>query len=131
MIENYQRIVFGRNDETRAKQNTVYRLTVYDVNLCIYSSKTVGKILSSDKCVRSNSYKNQDKKLSSTKIFVIEQKWLKLYALNICINNLCTQMVIRFSAEMKIQINNYNTSFFVLIKNRKEKIWHQHISFPW
>lgn len=43
MIENYQRIVFGRNDETRAKQNTVYRLTVYDVNLCIYSSKTVGE----------------------------------------------------------------------------------------
>ena len=31
-------------------------------------------------------------------------------------------MVIRFSAEMKIQINNYNTSFFVLIKNRKEKL---------
>ena len=45
MIKNFLRVFFVRYDDTRAKLNTVYRLTVYgDNSLYLFEQKSGGKL---------------------------------------------------------------------------------------
>ena len=73
--------LLDRYGEIRAKLNSVYRLTVYDGNSsCLLEQNCWGKF-----CHTTNFYcqtlrKIRRKKLLSSKIFVAEQNYLKMYA---------------------------------------------------